>query len=298
MSEKMETKETIETINNLPFSKILAINLDDLDYRVFTLKKASLIIIDGGLGEGKTTIAVEVADYINSLHKLPPIDLKGCQLGLGGEQFLDKLDICYEEKLPCIIYDEAGDFSKRGALTRFNAMINRMFEMFRAYKVIVIMCLPTFDVLDSSLMDKKIPRLLLNLNDRTLNQGNFRGFGFDRMGWVKYKMQKLAIKSYAYNYVDPNFYGHFKDLEPNRSLLLDKISTENKRASNTKERIKYEGLLTRKEMAHIVGKAPGTIKNLLFKLDIKPIRKLGREVYFSPDVADKLREHYDNEGLI
>jgi hypothetical protein len=283
------------TTNELPFTKILATNLEDLNYRVFTLKKASLIIIDGGLGEGKTTLAVECADYINSLHNLPPINLKGPQLGLGGEQFLDKLDVCFEEKLPVIIYDEAGDFSRRGALSKFNAMLNRMFEMFRAYKVIVIMCLPTFDVLDSSLMDKKIPRLLLNLYDRTLTYGNFRAFGFDRMGWLRFKMSKLGIKSYAYTWEEPNFYGHFHDLDAERSKALDYISTTHKRNSNTKERIKYEGLLTRKELAQTVGKAPSTIKALLLKLKVQPVRKLGREVYFKEDALDKLRDYY--EGL-
>ena len=236
--------------NKLPFSEILATNLTDLNVRVFTYRKASLIVIDGPLGEGKTTLAVHCADYINSLHNLEPIDLKGPQLGLGGEQFLDKMEVCFDNKLPVIIYDEAGDFSKRGALSRFNAMINRMFEMFRAYKVIVIMCLPLFEVLDSNLFDKKIPRLLLNLYDRSLNQGNFKGFSYDRMSWVKYKMSKIPIKSYAYNYVDPNFYGHFKDLDDERSQALDRISTANKRASNTKERIKYEGLVSRKAVSY------------------------------------------------
>lgn len=289
----METETPKKTINNLPFSNILAINLVDLNTRVFTLKKASLIIIDGGLGEGKTTLAVHMADYINSLHKLPEIDLKGPQLALGGEQFLDKLDMCYENKLPVIIYDEAGDFGKRGALTRFNAMINRMFEMFRAYKVIVIMCLPAFDVLDSALMDKKIPRMLLNLYDRTINSGNFKGFGYDRMGWIKYKMRNLAIKSYAYNYVDPNFYGHFVDLDSERSHKLDLISTANKRASNTKERIKYEGLISRKELASSVGRSFSGVKHILLKLKIEPTRKLGRDLFYKEEVIEKLKDYYD-----
>jgi hypothetical protein len=285
--------EKNNTTRKTLFSNILAINLEDLNTRVFTLKKANLIIIDGGLGEGKTTLAVECADYINSLHGLPPVDLKGCQLALGGEQFLDKLDMCFENKLPVIIYDEAGDFGKRGSLTRFNAMINRMFEMFRAYKVIVIMCLPAFDVLDSALMDKKIPRLLLNLFDRTINQGNFKGFSYDRMGWIKYKMRNLAIKSYAYNYVDPNFYGHFQDLDKERSHQLDLISTANKRKSNTKERIKYEGLMSRKEVASNLGKSLSYVKATMLKLKIEPTRKLGRDLFYKEETLERLKDYFD-----
>lgn len=285
--------ETLTTTKKYLFSNILLTNIDDLNTRVFTLKKASLIIIDGGLGEGKTTLAVEIADYINSLHGLQEIDIKGHQLALGGEQFLDKLDLCYENKLPVIIYDESGDFGRRGSLTRFNAMINRMFEMFRAYKVIVIMCLPAFDALDSALMDKKIPRLLLNLYDRSINQGNFRGFSYDRMGWIKFKMRNLAIKSYAYSYVDPNFYGHFVDIDKKRSIELDKLSTANKRANNTKEKIKYEGLISRKEVASAVGKSFSYVKNTMLKLKIEPVRKLGHDVFYREEVIEKLKDYYD-----
>lgn len=294
----METEQTKSEsiVNDLPFSKTLATNLDDLDNRVFVERKASLIIIDGGLGEGKTTLAVHCVDYINKKHGLPEMDIeKGTQLALGGEQFIDKIDICYKEKLPIIIYDEAGDFGKRGALTRFNAMINRMFEMFRAYQIIVILCLPTFDVLDSSLIDKKIPRLLLNLHNRSLNQGNIRGFSYDRMGWLKVRMKKLVLKSYAYAYVDPNFYAHFKDLSPKRSASLDKISTANKRATNMKERIKYEGLLGYQEMANRVDKSVSYVKATIYKLGIKPARKVGNKSYYTEDDLDKVTEYWEGD---
>ena len=51
------------------------------------------------------------------------------------------------------------------------------------------------------------------------------------MLWLKHHVEyyrKNAIKQHAYRKVAPNFRSHFKDLPPNRSKMLDKISTESK----------------------------------------------------------------------
>jgi len=166
--------------NGLPFSDILSENIKDLQDRVHS-RKASLVIVDGGVGEGKTTLVIHILDYINKINKLPPIDIKGPQLAVGGVDFLRKMRTCHEDKLPCVGYDEAGDFSRRGSLTQFNAMINRTFETFRAFRCIVVMALPTFNVLDQDLIDKNIPRLFLHLKDRGKNYGNFEGYSLYRL---------------------------------------------------------------------------------------------------------------------
>jgi len=161
--------------SGLPFSEIIATNLIDLYHRVQLYNKAALIIIDGHVGEGKTTLAVHVADFLNKLANLPQIIFED-QLGMGGDEFLEKLRLCYKKKLPVVIYDEAGDFNRRAALTRFNANLNRTFETFRAFKIIPILCLPSFWVLDNDLFSKGIPRLLLHLSKRTNKMGRFKGY--------------------------------------------------------------------------------------------------------------------------
>lgn len=282
--------------NSLPFSSKLAENLNDLNERVFTNKKVSLIIIDGASGEGKTTLAVHIADYINHLHALPDIDLEGSQLAMGGDAFSDKLEVCQELKLPVCIYDEAGDFSKRGALTQFNAMINRIFDTFRAYKVIVILCLPTLDSLDSSLFDKKIPRLLLNLYDRGQNYGNFRAYGFDRMNWIKWRMKKAPIKSYAYGYVSPNFRGHFLNLPQERSDKLDKVSTEAKKDSNKLLKAKMEGLMSYVDMGKILGRSAGTLKTYSCYLKLKPDKIIQKKAFFGEENFMRLKNYIEGES--
>jgi len=280
--------------NGLPFNGPLDMNLDKLIDRV-DKKKASLIVIDGGIGEGKTTKMIHLLDYINKKKGFPEIEIdkKGPQLGMGGVSFMKKLRTCFEDKLPCIGYDEAGDFSRRGSLTGFNAMINRTFETFRAFKCIVIMALPNFDVLDQQLLDNKIPRLLLHLKDRTENTGNYYGYSLYRMQLLKYRMSKLKIKNYAYSTVWPNFYGHYLDLTPERSKMLDKVSTSSKIDILRKSEIKAEGLMTYPELATKLMKSIIWVRNAVATHKIKVKREIGRQKYFDQQALNILSEYVD-----
>jgi len=282
--------------HGLPFNESLGKNLDNLIDRV-AKKKASLIINDGGIGEGKTTIMVEEADYINKSYGLPPINLevrKHPQLALGGSEFLSKLRACYEKKLPVIIYDEAGDFNRRGALTRFNAMLNRTFETFRGFRIIVILGLPSFRVLDNDLFDKNIPRLLIHLKDRKETYGNFYAYSLYRMLYIKEKMKKLVVKPFAYDQVEPNFRGQFLDLQPERAKQLDKISTKGKLDVLKKAEISVEGLVSYADLAKKVSRSVVWVKMVVNKLKIKHARLINRMKYFDGDVVNRLVDYLDD----
>jgi hypothetical protein len=274
--------------HGLPFSTKLAENLDRLKERTQKKKKASLIIIDGGVGEGKTTLAAQIGAYIQEA----PIDFTK-QIGMGGQQFVDKVKICFHEHLPVVIYDEAGDFNKRGALTKLNAMLNRVFETYRAFKIVVIVCLPNFNVLDNQLFENKIPRLLLHARGRTERQGNFRAYGLYRMLYIKHHMknQKIAVKEVAYDMVQPNFVGHFLDLTPDRSKLLDKLSTAGKVASLAQGQVKLDGLIDYKELAQRFGRSTNWTRIAVSKLKIKPSRVIKKTRYFSENCIDALEDY-------
>lgn len=280
----------------LPFSKQLALNYDDEDDRV-KKKKASLIIIDGGIGEGKTTLLTESIDYFNKINGFGEYDLKnGIQLAMGGSDFLKKLDLCYQNKLPVIAYDEAGDFNRRGSLTQFNAMLNRTFETFRAFKIIVLVGLPNFSVLDQQLFDNQIPRLLLHLENRTENQGNFKAFSLYGMLQLKAMMKKLTVKPFAYKIIDENFRGHFLDLQPERSKVLDQISIKNKIDILRKSEAKIEGLMNIPELSHKLFKGIPTIRNMLSALKIKPYRKISRINYYTMEDLARLSEYSEERS--
>lgn len=280
----------------IPFSEALAETLDDLDNRVNAMNKAALIIIDGGVGEGKTTLAIEIMDYLNARHGLPEVDLsmQGVkQLAMGGEDFAKKLLICQAASLPAEAYDEAGDFNKRGSLTRFNALINRTFETYRAFKVIVILALPSFSILDQEIFDKNIPRLLIRVHSRTSSQGNGKAFSLYRMLYIKEKMKKLVVKTQAYGLVDPNFHIHFKDLSPERSKQLDILSTRGKIKELKGAEIKYEGLLSYSDLARKVGRSERWVKKACADLKIKSVKEWQRRYYFPAETTDRLLDYLD-----
>jgi len=279
--------------SGLEFSDILSINIDDLLQRI-DMNKASLLILDGGIGEGKTTLAVHIADYIHKKKGLGKINFKE-SLAMGGEEFLERLRICYRNELPVIIYDEAGDFNRRGALTRFNAMINRTFETFRAFKILVILCLPSFHVLDNELFDKQIPRVLLHVKDRTMAQGNFYGYSLYRMRYIKHKIGKLIVPNFAYTQVQPNFYGHFHDLPKTRAKELDKVSTTGKLKVLVKSEIKIKGLLGYPELSAKLSRSIVWVRVHINKLKIKPRQIINRAKYFNEEDLNRLSDHL--EGL-
>jgi len=289
--------------SGLPFDTKLAENLKDLDHRV-SGNKASLLVVDGGVGQGKTTLNVHCGDYINKLNGLGPIDFsdKKCpQIAFGGSEFLKKMRVCFEKKLPYIVYTEAGDFSRRGSMTRFNNVINRAFETFRAFKIIVGLDLPNFNVLDNLLFDNQIPRLLLHTHDRVSDidcangrgYGNFKAYSLYRMLLLKAKMEKLKVKPFAFQQIDANFRGHFLNLTPARSKKLDLISIRSKKGILLKAEIEVEGLLSYSDMAMKLCRSLRWVKDTINLLKIQPSKTLRQAKYFKPDVLNILAEQLE-----
>lgn len=299
MSLKSFKPHVIKKFNPYPFNPTLAANLKRIYQRVFEKKKAGLIIIDGGIGEGKTTLSIHFLDFFNGLSNLPPANItEKNQMGLGGEDFSKKIVACHELGLPACVYDEAGDFNKRGALTQFNRLINRIFEMYRGLKVIVILCLPSFHVLDEDLFTKNIPRLLIHVHNRTERQGHGKAYSLYRMHWLRFRMKnpKLVIKSQAYGQVQPNFYLTFKDLTPERSLELDKVSTKGKVKALKQADIKYAGLLSYSDLAKKTARSELWVKLACKQLKIKPVKRFERRFYFDNGTADVLLNWLDEGG--
>jgi len=284
--------------HGLPFSTKLASNIDNLMLRIKN-KKASLLVIDGGVGEGKTTLGIHVSDYAMGGYKKVAenkwektkieTDFKK-QYAMGGDQFQEKLQICYETKTITVIYDEAGDFNRRGALTQFNQRLNRIFETYRAFKILVIIILPSFNVLENSLFDLKVPRLLINCYGRNNKQGNFRAYSLYRMHYIKHKMTKLVVKEYAYSQVVPNFRGHYLDVEAYRSAELDKISTAGKLNIVSENVLKSRGLISLKEMGSKLCRSERWVRANLTKLKIKHQTTHKRRNYYDITALEFLRQ--------
>jgi hypothetical protein len=274
-----------------PFGMVAVKSIALIKERIIK-NKAGIIIVDGGVGEGKTTLATHLADEFQG----SPIDFKK-QYAFGGEQFQEKLQICYDSKLEVIIYDEAGDFSRRGALTEFNKRLVRVFETFRAFRIMVIVVLPNFTVLESSLFDLKIPRALFNCHNRTDFSGNFRAYSLYRMLWVRAKMQekKMVIKQMAYSSVTPNFRGHFLDLPPDRSAELNKLCMEGKLNSLSDNILKSKGLVSFDYLMNKLNRSKVWLNAQLRKLRLKEKVVYKRKRYFEAGILETLRGQLQRE---
>lgn len=182
--------------HGLPFSEKLAENLDDCYTRI-KKNKASCIVIDGGVGSGKTTLGIEIADYFNKKYaeqEEVSLEIKDhIQLAMGGKEFAKYMRLCFMQGKIVIIYDEGGDYSKRGAMTQFNAFLNRIFETYRAFRILVIICLPSMSVLENTLFDNQIPRLLLHCYDRGDNNGCVKAYSLHRMFFLRYQIGRAHV---------------------------------------------------------------------------------------------------------
>lgn len=270
----------------LPFNgPAIVMNLDHQIDRV-KRKKASLIIVSGGIGEGKTTFAVHLADYITKTE----INFKDI-ICIGGDNFKANLIRIAQEETKTnkvIIYDEAGDFSKRGALTSFNQMINRIFELYRGFKIIVIMVLPDFNVLDNQLFANKIPQQLYYCHGRKETYGNYKGYSLNKMYKLKEWTKKKNNPHKPYKLVSPNIYGHFKDLSPLRSKKLDIFSTTGKIDILNDKKLE-KGFYSISQLAVKINKSESYTYTLLRRNEIKPAKKEGRLGVYDSNALKLLR---------
>ena len=277
--------------HGFPFSQDLDLDIQDQVDRINS-NKASMILIDGGVGQGKTTIATEVADRIQG----SPIDLE-TQLALGGGDFIKKLKRCFKEDKRVIIYDEAGDFSSRGALTKFNHMLNRVFETYRTFKIIVILVLPSFSDLDKSLFKKQIPRFLIHCEERNNFYGNYKVYSLWHMWYLLHKMKKLVVQTDAFRFTEPCKHGHFLDLFPERSKELDRISTKNKTDILGHAEIQIEGLLSYSDLAKRLGRSIVWLRKAVSECKIKAKKKWKNKKYFDDNALNQLSEVVEFQNM-
>jgi len=275
--------------HGLPFSQKIKENIDDQMARVH-VSKPSLIIIDGAQGEGKTTLFVHIADYVQGRM----IEFEQ-QLAMGGSDFSKKLRIAFELQLLILGYDESGDFNKRGSLTRLNALLNRVFETFRALGIPIVMMLPSFAVLDNSLFEKGIPRLLLHCQARDKTDTDIKGYSLYRMYYLREKMKKATAPPQVYDWVHPNFYGHSLNLSPRRATELHEYSIGGKLEVLDLAEIHAEGLQTYAQISTKLNRSVRWVQIKMRDLEIKEKKLHKQKKYFSEEVIDILAQHLDGD---
>lgn len=284
--------------SGMPWSRVEFTEcLNEQQNKRIDINMASVILIDGGQGQGKTTLAVEICDFHNAKRGLPPMDLtvkNHIQMGLGGVDFISKFNKCKQKKLPIMIYDEAGDFSKASTLTYFNYQISKIFQKIRSAKIMILLCLPNFNILDNRLFDDEIIRGAIHCNSRqlTINYGNFNVYDLNMLMWIRYWYDKLptARRKSCYGMVSPLFQSHFKNLPAARARQLEILSNYGKEKERQQAEINMKGLVSVKEIAREIQRTGAWIGQKLKTLRIEPEQKMGLKHYYPKSIIQRLEK--------
>lgn len=246
-------------------------------------KFSTVFVIDGDVGCGKTTFSVLFGDECHGQE----IDLKK-NLALGGEDFQKKILATHERGDHVLIYDEAGEFNKRGAMTKFNRDMNRLFEMSRALKILVIIVLPRFYILDRQFFELNQVRGVFHIHSRRKSEAAWTAYTTGQAMYIKKWAEKLTVPQTAYNYGAPIAKGAFKDLSPERSQLLEKISIEAKKDAISDLFMKKDKLSKKDIMKHY-GYSSHWLELRLAKLGDNVNReKVGNKYYYDKSIIQRI----------
>jgi hypothetical protein len=273
----------------LPFNSYASQSIDKVVSRIKS-NLPGLLIIDGVSGKGKTTLAWHTTEYAQNRFVEPEL-----QYGMGNTDFMKKFKLSVINGMLVVIYDESGDADKRNHYTDLNKALLRLFDIYRTFKILVILVLPLFERLDNDLFDKGLPRLLFHVENRNTNYGTVAVYGLYRMLHLKKEMAKVKTDKYliskqqAYQRVRPNYRFRFKNLPPDREKELDKISTSGKMKEFHELDIANRGLMAYSDIADKLGRSEDWVKRTVAKMKLKEEEIFKRKKYFSKKVYERLK---------
>lgn len=235
-------------------------NLDYVKKNVTKNDFDAFIVVTGREGFGKSTLAAQIAKYLD-----PTYNLERCTFT--ADQFQNACVTA--KKYEAVVFDETmGYLSSRGAMSKFNKRLIKIMSEMRSKNLFVILCIPNFFELD------RYPALhrstaLIHIHKR------------GRFGSYDYKRKKMLYlkgkKTYSYS-VSPNFVGRFSKAFPIDPEAYEKKKQTAIRESNkgmdsqSKMKTGFLKLLlyvyqdfdkTQEEIAEVTGYSRRYIGNLL-----------------------------------
>lgn len=220
--------------HGLPYS-------EDLSKEVITpiskkLKRIPrVLIIDGTSGTGKTTLATEIADEITGQEI--DLDPETCiQLARGGLELTEKAEECKKKGFKVIIYDEASDLNRRGAMTRFNREMTTFFATYRSLGMLIIICIQSVHQLDV-VNDLGLTVGLIHLHDPQNHYTNYMVYDLENLSYLLTFMDKNPRRRRkAYGISKGYKRGRFLDLPPKRAKQLETLSNTQKKKARKESR--------------------------------------------------------------
>jgi len=157
----------------------------------------SFIIISGREGFGKSTLASQIALYLDRSYNID-------RCTFTAEQF--EKAVLGASKYQAVVFDETmGYLGSRGAMSRFNKRLIKIMSEMRSRNLIVILCIPNFFELD------RYPAI-------HRSTGLLHVYQRGRLASYDYKKKKLLYlkgkKMYSYHSQPPTFKGVFTKFFP------------------------------------------------------------------------------------
>ncbi len=181
--------------------------MEVFEFAINKKNTSAVIIVDGRSGMGKTTLANQIAKYIDGdfgLHKLHynPTTFKSGGNGKIGLEQAKQGDV--------ILFDEAMQLSSRASLTEINRAIVIAMSMIRSKNIVVIFCINSIFDLDRNLALHRADLLLSVYGESLTRRGRVMAFfkGLDGMDRIK-KLYIYGKKTYDYNRPKSNFFTTF-----------------------------------------------------------------------------------------
>lgn len=250
-------------------------------YIIEEQNQAALIVIDGFVGSGKTSIAVNMAERYQG----GPLDYS-CQYANGAEEFITKIVECKKKNKGVIVFDEASDFGSRSAMTGLNRRVNEVFNQYRAFRILVIICLPSISFIDRQIFRKGVLRMLYHI--RRKKQGKYAEavcYSATQTEWILYKMGRFkANLELAYSSQRRCYIVRFPPLTKAKDDKLTEI-TIGKKIERIQSLTKYAN---RKELAQQIGRSEWWINKKIKELNLKPAMKKGKREFYDKSVIKDL----------
>jgi len=171
-------------------------NLDHVYHNVTRNDFDSFIVITGREGFGKSTIAAQIATFLD-----PTYNIDRCCFT--AEQFEEACITA--KKFQAIVFDETmGYLSSRGAMSKFNRGLIKIMSEMRSKNLFVILCIPNFFELDRYPAIHRSTGLI-----HVYKRGGFGSYDYN----TKKKLYLVGKKTYSYS-VTPNFIGSYMKYFP------------------------------------------------------------------------------------
>lgn len=261
-------------------------------------KKASIILVDGELGNGKSTLAVNMARQLDPGFKATEESYR-LRYTMGGRQFRDGFIRAFEGGAKVIVFDESGaDYTSRGALSALNSQLNRVFQMSRQFGLVIFLVLPNIVLLDRQLFRIGAHRFTVHVHSSKANKYNsFRVFGREETIFLHNRLQDELNPRRAYfsPSILSNYDGNALPAPPAHQALIDKIGLEYK-VENIKALSAGTGL-TLDEVSHKLDVSRITLNSYMNRLGIKSFKNPDdrRVMMLSKDDYKRLKKEYGGE---